>query len=77
MTTVSIRDLVHHFAKYLKVVKAGKKIIVLERNVPIADIIPHNENVTQPGWRREVEKIKIEGEALSHTVIKSRREETR
>ena len=50
MVTVNIRELVHHFSKYLKEIKEGEKIVVLERNVPVADIVPHNENIALPGW---------------------------
>ena len=75
METVSIRELIHHFSKYLKGVKQGRRIVVLERNVPVADIIPHNENIARPGWKREIKKVEIKGEALSETVIKNRREQ--
>lgn len=75
METVSIRELMHHFAKYLKAVKRGRRIVILERNVPVADILPHNENVAQPGWKREIKKVKIQGEPLSETIVKNRREQ--
>ena len=76
MVTVNIRELVHHFSKYLKEIKEGEKIVVLERNVPVADIVPHNENIALPGWKREIKKIKV-GEPLSETIAKNRRVENR
>ncbi len=73
MVSVNIRNLTHHFSKYLKAVKAGERIVLMERNVPIADIIPHNENVARPGWKREIKKVEIQGEPLSKTIIRNRR----
>lgn len=75
MVALNIRELMHHFSKYLKMVKAGERIVLMERNVPVADIIPHNENVAQPGWKREIQKIEIQGESLSQTVIRNRKEQ--
>ena len=75
MSKVTIRELTHHFAKYLKVVKAGNRIIILERNTPVAEIIPHNENLAQPGWKRPISKVKITGETFSDTIIHNRRDE--
>lgn len=77
MVTVNIRELVHHFSKYLKEIKGGERIVVLERNLPVADIVPHNENIAQPGWKRKIKKIKMEGESLIQTIVKNRRGETR
>ena len=75
MVSVNIRDLTHHFSKYLKEVKSGERIVVMERNTAVADLIPHNENVSQPGWKREIKKIKLRGGLSSEAVIKNRREE--
>ena len=76
MVTVNIRELMHHFSKYLKEIKGGERIVVMERNVPVADIVPHNENVALPGWKREIKKVKIEGEPFVQTITKNRRDET-
>ena len=45
MLKVNIRHLLHNFSKLLKEVKAGETITVYERNTPVADIVPHNENI--------------------------------
>ena len=73
MVSINIRELIHHFSKYLKEVKAGERIVVLERNVPVADIVSHNENIARPGWKRDIKKIKIQGESFAQTVVKNRR----
>jgi antitoxin (DNA-binding transcriptional repressor) of toxin-antitoxin stability system len=75
MKSVNIRELTHHFASYLKVVKRGERIVVMERNLPVADIIPHNENVVRPAWKRPIQRILIKGESLSKTVMRMREEE--
>lgn len=40
MTTANIAELKNGFSKYLAAVKRGDEILVKERNVPIAKIIP-------------------------------------
>jgi len=75
MKSVNIRELTHHFSDYLKVVKKGERIVVTVRNLPVADIIPHNENVGQPDWKRSIQKINVKGEPFSETVTRLRAEE--
>jgi prevent-host-death family protein len=77
MVSVNIRELVHNFSKYLKEVKEGEQILVMERNVPVAELIPHNPNLKKPGWKREIKRIKVKGETFSETVVRMRREEQR
>ena len=75
MTQVTIRQLTHGFARYLKAVKRGERIVVLDRKTPVADLIPHHENIAFPGWKRPVRKIKIKGETLSETLVRMRNED--
>ena len=75
MVAVNIREFLHHYSMYLKRVKAGERIVIMERNKPIADLTLHNENLSEPGWRRPIERIKIKGEPLSETIIKNRSED--
>lgn len=75
MRSVNIRELTHHFSSYLKVVKRGERIVVTERSSPVADLVPHNENVGQPGWKRPISKIKVKGLSFSETVSKMREDE--
>jgi antitoxin (DNA-binding transcriptional repressor) of toxin-antitoxin stability system len=72
MQTVSIRDLMHNFSHYLKEVKGGEHITILERRNPVADIIPHNKNIRFPGWKRSIKRRRIQGESFSSTIRKSR-----
>lgn len=74
MLKVSIRELTHNFSKYLKTIKAGEHLVILERNRPVAELIPHNENLTQPGWKRKVERISLKGQPLSKLIQKERKE---
>lgn len=75
MKSVNIRELTHHFSSYLKVVKQGERIVVMERSSPVADIVPHNENLTSPGWKRPIQKIRVKGEPFSETTRHLRVEE--
>jgi prevent-host-death family protein len=75
MVQVNIRELTHNFSHYLKNVKEGERIIIMERNKPVADLIPHNENVTRPGWKREITRLRLKGKPLSQTLIEMRRED--
>ena len=75
MVAVNIREFSHHLSKYLKDIKAGERIVLMERNVPIADISPHNPHLAQPGWKRKIDRIQIKGEPASKTIIRMREEE--
>ena len=75
MTQVTIRQLTHGFSGYLKAVKQGERIVILKRRTPVADLIPHNENLCDPGWKRPISKIKVKGVSFSQTVSKMRDEE--
>ena len=75
MKTVNIRELTHHFASYLNVVKRGERIVVLVRSVPVADLVPHNNNLASPAWKRSIRKIRVPGETFSKTVSRSRADE--
>lgn len=75
MTQVTIRELTHRFSGYLKAVKRGEQIVILERRTPVADLIPHNENLARPGWKRPIVKIRVKGASLSRTVVALRDEE--
>ena len=77
MLKVSIRELTHNFSKYLKTIKSGERLVILDRNRPVADIIPHNENVTEPGWKRPIERLSLKGEPLSTFVVRERKEPKR
>ncbi len=75
MKAVNIRELTHHFSSYLRVVKRGGRIVVMDRSSPVADIVPHNENVQKPAWKRPIQKIRVKGETLSQTTVRLRAEE--
>jgi len=72
MKTVNIRELTHHFANYLKIVKRGERIVVMARRLPVADLVPHNEHLASPGWKRPIQKLQIRGEPLSETTVRLR-----
>ena len=75
MTQVTIRQFAHGLSGYLKAVQKGERIVILNRNKPVADILPHNENLSVPGWKRPIKKIKVKGEPIWMTVRRMRDEE--
>ena len=75
MKAVNIRELTHHFSSYLKLVKRGERIVIMERSLAVADLIPHNENLTSPAWKRPIQKIQVKGETFSETTSRLRAEE--
>jgi prevent-host-death family protein len=75
MVSINIRELMHHFSGYLKEVKSGERIIIMERNVPVAELVPHNAHLESPGWKRDIRKIKISGGSIAKTVERMRSEE--
>ena len=75
MTQVTIRQLTHGLSGYLKIVQQGERVVIFNRRTPVADLIAHNENLTQPGWKRPIVKIKVKGEAFSKTASKMRAED--
>ena len=72
MQSVNIRELMHNFSHYLKEVKAGGRITILEHRKAVAEIVPHNENIQYPGWKRIIQQRKIGGESFSKTIQKGR-----
>jgi prevent-host-death family protein len=76
MVAVNVRELTHHFAHYLKRVKQGGHVIVMVRNKPVAEIIPRNENIQLPSWKKVEPKVRLKGGiSASDLVIKYRNEE--
>ncbi len=75
MTFVSIRDFSHGMSRYLKKIKLGERVVITDHNVPVADIVPHQNTPLVPGWKRPIKKIKLKGESLSESIIKARQEE--
>ncbi len=77
MKSVNIRELTHHFSSYLKAVKRGEHLVVMDRSLPVADLVPHNKNIQKPGWKRPIRRIRVKGESFSRTVSRSRAEDWR
>ncbi|MCM8813247.1 MAG: hypothetical protein NC924_04845 [Candidatus Omnitrophica bacterium] len=74
MVKINIREFTHNFSHYLQQVKSGQRIVVMERNIPVADILPHNENIESPGWKRPIKKLRLCGKPLSETIIQERKD---
>ena len=75
MISVSVRELLHRFSHYLTKVESGEKIVVLKRNIPVADLTRRYENIEHPAWKRKINRIHLKGVSLSKTVTQARVEE--
>ena len=75
MQNVTIRELMHNFSAYLTLVKKGERIIILERKTPIADIIPHNNAIAFPGWKRPIKRLKLKKKSFAQSLTENRNEE--
>ena len=77
MIKVGIRNFLHNYKQYLAAIQnKGERVVLMERNVPIVDLTPHNENASSPGWKREIRRIKLKSEiSMSDMLVKDRRNE--
>ena len=89
METVGIRELKRHLSKYLRSVKAGKKVVITDRKKEIAVIVPFRRVEGQvkilqlvresvADWSGEkprgmAARIKSKGKSISEAVVEDRR----
>lgn len=41
MKTANIAELKAHLSQYVRLVKKGQRVVVLERNTPVAELVPY------------------------------------
>ncbi|MFN8824131.1 MAG: type II toxin-antitoxin system Phd/YefM family antitoxin [Planctomycetota bacterium] len=56
MKTTAVADLKSRLSSYLRMVKSGEEILVTERDVPVAKIVPIGEVGSQPESLRDLER---------------------
>jgi prevent-host-death family protein len=56
MKTTAVADLKSRLSSYLRMVKSGEEILVTERDVPVAKIVPISEAGSQPESLRDLER---------------------
>lgn len=44
---ISIREMKNHLSKYLRLVRAGKDVVITDRGTPVARLLPIGEAVTE------------------------------
>ena len=59
MVAVNIREFAHHLSKHLKSIKAGGRIVIMERNKPIAELIPHNPHPALQLWIGRMDEVRF------------------
>lgn len=72
MIKIGIRELTRNFSGYLKEVKKGERIVVMEHNKAVADIFPHQLKASVPGWKRKHYKLEGKGKLASDIVTELR-----
>ncbi|MCC5814293.1 MAG: hypothetical protein JJT78_06015 [Leptospira sp.] len=77
MKTVSIREIQHNFKSQIQSLMPGQELIVMNRNKPIAKIIPfQEENNLNVDWSKNIDRIKhlpkLKGKSISETLSESR-----
>jgi antitoxin (DNA-binding transcriptional repressor) of toxin-antitoxin stability system len=77
MKTVSIREIQHNFKSQIQSLMPGQELIVMNRNKPIAKIIPFPEvSNLNVDWSKNIERIKmlpkLKGKSISETLSESR-----
>ncbi|VAX36018.1 hypothetical protein MNBD_UNCLBAC01-2171 [hydrothermal vent metagenome] len=75
MIEVNVKELLHHFAEYKEKVKAGERVVVLERKIPIIDLTPYKKHVEKPVWKRNHYILPATKVSASNLCIKMRQEE--
>ncbi|NTV29900.1 MAG: hypothetical protein HGA80_07465 [Candidatus Omnitrophica bacterium] len=75
MVSVNTRELTHNFARYLKKVQGGQKVVVMLRNKPVATLVPV-EGAMLPPWKTVAPSVKLgKGASISDLIVKYRDEE--
>ena len=72
MRQITIREFAHHLSENLKLVKSGERLVILDRKTPIADVIPHQEHVIFPGWKRSLKRVQPKGASLTEAILDGR-----
>ncbi|HBO97994.1 MAG TPA: hypothetical protein DE315_00745 [Candidatus Omnitrophica bacterium] len=72
MVKINMREFSHNIARYIERACRGEKIVLVKRQKPVVDIMPHNESPQKPGWKRKIDKIPARGETFAQTVVKMR-----
>ena len=54
MKTVNIGELKNHLSGYLQLVRKGEEIVIRDRNVPVARILPFRQDAE---WDREAQLV--------------------
>ena len=81
MDTVGVRELRQNLSAALERVKQGERLIVTDRNRPVAQLIPLNAEapglarliaegkVTEPAAKLEISPVRLEGEYVASRAL--------
>jgi len=66
MKSANIAELKAHLSRYVKLVKKGQRVLVLERNTPVAELVPY-----QPPPQEILQRLVAEGRCKAPTLKSS------
>ena len=76
MVKINMREFSRHLAEYITRANEGEKFVIIKRNKPVAEIIPHETKKVKPKWSTVMPTIKLKnGLSASEELIKMRQEE--
>lgn len=74
MTTTTFTEFRKNARTFFDEVKKGKKVRILRRGKPIADLVPPSDSKATRSWKRNALRLVIKGVSLSDEILKDRRE---
>ena len=73
MITVNFTEFRKRASELFSEVENGESIVVTRHGKPIAEIIgPGTATVSEPSWKRPINRISIPGGEISRTIIEER-----
>lgn len=76
MSKVTVEEAINNLKTLLEQVAAGKEIIIVEQDKPVARLLPPStEEDVFADMKQFRQSMAVKGESLSHTIIKTRQEQ--
>ncbi|MCA9409293.1 MAG: hypothetical protein KC733_11430 [Candidatus Omnitrophica bacterium] len=75
MIKISMREFTLNVAKYMERVHKGECFVIVKREKPIANILPHTPQKSKAGWSYEIPKKIVKGPGLAEELVEYRKKE--
>jgi antitoxin (DNA-binding transcriptional repressor) of toxin-antitoxin stability system len=74
MTTTTFTEFRKNAKTFFEEVKKGKRVRILRRGKPIADLVPPSDVRSSRSWKRSGLRLVVKGVSLSEEILKEREE---